>query len=582
MHPKSFEVSDPLSSSLKGFALANPSITLVEDEKILFRTTDKLKVALISGGGSGHEPAHAGFIGKGMLSAAVCGDVFASPSTKQILNAIQLVSKNASSVLLLVKNYTGDVLHFGLAAERARGLGIDCHVSVIGDDTAVGRKKGGMVGRRALAGTVLVHKIVGAFAELYSNKYGLNGTITMANIINDNLVTIGSSLDHCKVPGRKFESDLKASQIELGMGIHNEPGVQVLEPIPSTENLIFKYMLPHLLDPTDNDRYFVDFQKNDEVVLLINNLGGVSNFIISSIVSKVTDFLESTYNITPVKSISGTLMTAFNGNGFSITLLNVTKANRIIKQEFCEINSVLDLLNADTDAPGWPRSSTEVKPEVDANILRNAVKVKDAGSYDFDRFCRWMEGGAEEIIKNEPRITLLDTKVGDGDCGYTLVSGVNAITSNLNKLSRISLSEATAQLSDIVESSMGGTSGGLYSILISAFSHSLIEICENENTPVSSDIVSKSFENSLQTLYKYTNARPGASTLIDALEPFVKEFASSRDFKRAVAAATNGARKTGTLDAKFGRASYVGESSSIEDPGAVGLVFFLKGVEAVL
>ena len=135
---KSFEVADPLNSSLEGFALCNPSIKLVHSEKFLFRKTSSDKIALISGGGSGHEPAHAGFIGEGMLSGAVCGDVFASPSTKQILNGIQLVSENAKGVLLIVKNYTGDVLHFGLSAERARALGIDCHVVVVGDDVAVG------------------------------------------------------------------------------------------------------------------------------------------------------------------------------------------------------------------------------------------------------------------------------------------------------------------------------------------------------------------------------------------------------------------------------------------------------------
>ena len=146
---KSFEVSNALTASLNGFVETNPNIELIPSEKILFRRTDKDKVALISGGGSGHEPTHAGFIGKGCLSAAVCGDIFASPSSKQILNAVKVISKSSSGILLIVKNYTGDVLHFGLAAERARAHGINCSVVVVGDDVAVGRKKGGLVGRRA-------------------------------------------------------------------------------------------------------------------------------------------------------------------------------------------------------------------------------------------------------------------------------------------------------------------------------------------------------------------------------------------------------------------------------------------------
>ncbi|SMN18740.1 similar to Saccharomyces cerevisiae YML070W DAK1 Dihydroxyacetone kinase, required for detoxification of dihydroxyacetone (DHA) [Maudiozyma saulgeensis] len=584
MTVKSFEVSDPVLSSLKGFALANPSITLVPEEKVLFRETSDDKIAIISGGGTGHEPSHAGFIGKGMLSGAVCGDIFASPSTKQILNAIRLVNAKSSGVLLLVKNYTGDVLHFGLSAERARALGINCHVVVIGDDVAVGRAKGGMVGRRALAGTVLVHKITGAFAEAHSTKYGLEGTAKAAQIIIDSLVTIGSSLNHCKVPGRKFETTLQGNQMEVGMGIHNEPGVQTLEPIPPTEELISKYMLPKLLDSTDKDRAFVDFNKDDEVVLLVNNLGGVSNFIISAIAEKTTGFLKEQYNITPKKIMTGTLMTAFNGNGFSITLLNATKASKELNTSFPEIKSVFELLEAYTDAPGWSPGFFEASsaPSVDASVLHTDVKVTEVGNYDHSSFSKWMKAGAENIIKAEPHITELDTLVGDGDCGYTLVSGVNGITKNLDTISKTSLSEAMAQLSDIIEGSMGGTSGGLYSILISGLSHGIIQTCKNKDESVTKDSLAKSFEIALETLYKYTRARVGSSTLIDALEPFVVEFSNSKDFKKAVTAAEVGAKSTATFEAQFGRASYVSDSSSVEDPGAVGFVEFLKGVESVL
>lgn len=579
---KSFEVSDPVDHCLKGFALANPSLTLVPGEKIIFRNIDKGKVGLIAGGGTGHEPTHAGFVGKGGLSAAVCGEIFASPSTKQILNAIQLVAQNASGVLLIVKNYTGDVLHFGLSAERARALGIDCRVMTVTDDVAVGREKGGMVGRRALAGTVLVHKSVGAFSEKYSEKYGIEGAERVAHIVNDHLVSINSSLDHCKVPGRKFETELNSKQMELGMGIHNEPGVHVLEPIPSTEELIEKQMLPKMLDPNDKDRHFVDFGKDDEVVLLVNNLGGVSNFIISAIASITVDLLKKHYGIEPVQVITGTVMTSFNGNGFGLTLLNASGASKQLNSHFSEINSVLDLINAPTDAPGWPVTSVpgDKGPSFNEDLFTNEVKVKDAGAYDYEKFAEWMKAGANGVIEAEPHITSLDNKVGDGDCGYTLVAGVKGITDQLPKLSRKSLSEATAQISDSIESSMGGTSGGLYSILISGFSHGLIQACNGKDTQVTPELAAKAFDIALETLYKYTKARPGASTMIDALEPFIKEFSASKDFGKAVAAAEKGAKATAGKEAKFGRASYVGDSSNVEDPGAVGLVAFMKGVQS--
>lgn len=585
MTVKSFEVSEPLVSSLKGFALANPNLTLVEGENIVMRKTDDNKIALISGGGAGHEPTHAGFVGQGMLSAAVCGEIFASPSTKQILNAIKLASKHSSGVLLIVKNYTGDVLHFGLAGERARALDIPCRVAVVGDDVAVGKAKGGLVGRRALAGTVLAHKITGAFAEKYSEKYGLDGCAKVVEIVTNNLVTIGSSLDHCKVPGRKFESELSAKQMELGMGIHNEPGVKVLEPIPSTEELIEKYMLPKLLDPSDEDRHFVDFDKDDEVILLVNNLGGVSNLILSAIADKATEFLEKDWKIKPVQTITGTLMTSFNGNGFSITLLNASKASKQLSDEFKEVKSVSDLLNAPTDAPGWPNITNDsaAAPSVDEDQLRDDIKVKPAGRYDFDHFSKMMKSGAEQLIKSEPHITELDSKVGDGDCGYTLVDGAKGITENLDKMDKNYLSQALAQCADYIESSMGGTSGGLYAILISGLSHGLIEASKgNKDESVTPEILGKAMETALETLYKYTKARPGASTLVDALEPFVKEFASSNDFNKAVKAADEGAQSTAKAEAKFGRASYVGNSSNIPDPGAIGFVEFLKGVQESL
>ena len=165
---KSFDVENPVLTSLRGLVHANPQLTLIESDKVVIRKSSKDKVSVLSGGGAGHEPTHAGFIGKGCLTGAISGEIFASPSTKQIINGVKVVHDNGSKgVLLIVKNYTGDVLHFGLASERAKSTGIDTEVVVIGDDVAVGRSKGGLVGRRAIAGTLFVHKTVGAFAEYY-------------------------------------------------------------------------------------------------------------------------------------------------------------------------------------------------------------------------------------------------------------------------------------------------------------------------------------------------------------------------------------------------------------------------------
>lgn len=580
---KSFEVREPLKTSIHGFALANPSLAAVEEDRVFYRAGNKKHVALISGGGAGHEPAHAGFIGKGMLRAAVVGDIFASPSTRQVLHGIRLVAEQSNGVLLVLMNYTGDVLHFGLSAERAKALGIDVKVVAVDDDVAVGREKGGKVGRRGLAGTILVEKVTGAFADSHSEKYGLEGAYKVANIAKDSLVTIGSSVDHCNVPGRKFETELTADEMELGMGIHNEPGVHVLKPIPSTEDVIENQMLPKLLDPSDKDRYFVPFNKDDEVVLLVNNLGGVSNFMMSSIASVTTQLLKKKYNIVPKHTIVGTVMSAFNMHGFSITLMNTSKANKELKEAFPDLElDVIKMLKEPTDAPGWPINCYDAAPTINNSLLEDEEIKHNVGTYDFATFSKLMDGARESIIENEPHITQLDNQVGDGDCGYTLVAGVKGITDNLDKVSHTHLSSAMAKISEYVEAAMGGTSGGLYSILISGFVQGLLQTCKDKDQKVDPEVLAKSFEVALHTLFRYTNARPGSSTMMDALVPFVKEFSKTKDFKKAVDAADKGAESTKKIAASFGRASYVEHSEGIADPGAVGLVCILRGIEKAL
>lgn len=575
---KNFDVDTPVLTSLQGLALANPQLTLIESDKVIFREPKKSNIAIVAGGGAGHEPAHAGFIGKGALTGAVSGEIFASPSTKQILNGVKVFNDASKGVLLIVKNYTGDVLHFGLAGERARALGIDTEVVVIGDDVAVGRSKGGLVGRRAIAGTIFVHKIVGAFAEYY--KHDVKSAATLAKAVNNSLVTIGSSLDHAKVPGQDFESTLKDNELEVGMGIHNEPGVKVLSPVPHTKDLLKDQILPKLLDPNGKDRAFVQFDKNDEVVLLVNNLGGVSNLILSAITKTTTDLLKSEYGIVPVRTYQGTLMTALNGEGFSVTLLNVTKVNKATASSL-GFKSIIDLLDADTDAPAWPvKENGDSAPTYDPSLIKDGEdNVQPAGTFDFDHFSKFLKSGVDSVIKAEPLITKLDTQVGDGDCGTTLVAGGTGVVDNLSKIPKSSLSEALHKISDLIETYQGGTSGGIFSIFISGLNKGIITN-SGKGSPVDGKVFGKALEDALETLYKYTRARPGDSTVIDALKPFVKEFAKSNDLHKAVEAADKGAKSTGSFEAKFGRASYVGDSSEIPDPGAIGLVEFLKGVES--
>jgi dihydroxyacetone kinase len=220
-----------------------------------------------------------------MLTGAISGNVFASPSVKQILGAIRQVTGPAGA-LLIVKNYTGDIFHFHQAAEKARAtLGLKVEVVVVGDDTAVGRQKSGKVGRRGLAGTVLVHKILGAMAATSTTT--LDELLNMAKIISSGLVTIGASLDHVHLPGQPIEAVhlLDKNEIELGMGIHNEPGVRRWNPQPTLDELL-EQMIINLTDMHDEDRAYVDFQAAESVVLLVNNLGAISVLEMGAITSR--------------------------------------------------------------------------------------------------------------------------------------------------------------------------------------------------------------------------------------------------------------------------------------------------------
>ncbi|KAG9719945.1 dihydroxyacetone kinase, partial [Aureobasidium melanogenum] len=217
-------------TALRSITLANPSVALDAENKIIFRRGDAglykaSQVSVVSGGGAGHEPSFAAFVGPGILSGAISGTIFASPSAEQIRRCLLSRVDTAKGVLVIVMNYTGDVLNFGMGVEKARATGVDIEMLVVGDDAGVPRSKGGKVGRRGIAGTVLVQKIAGALA---ATGAPLKDVHHVAKLAADNIVSIGSSLSHVHVPGRKVteagEDELTFEEVEIGMGIHNEAG----------------------------------------------------------------------------------------------------------------------------------------------------------------------------------------------------------------------------------------------------------------------------------------------------------------------------------------------------------------------
>lgn len=603
---------DIVKKSINGVCLANPFLKYIEDERVVFNSKSSGdKVTILSGGGSGHEPLHLGFVGDGLLDVAVSGSIFASPSVKQIVSGIHSKPSNKGTIIV-VKNYTGDILHFGLAAERAKAQGLNVELLIVQDDVSVGKTKNGMVGRRGLAGTCLVHKIIGAKSSIDNNSASLDEVHKLGQKVIDNLITIGVSLDRVTLPISKFDKHnenknknndetkeieeieeeieeekeidvLGNDEIEIGMGIHNEHGIKRVKPIPTVEELS-EMLLAYLLDPNDKERYYVPYDKDDDFVLLINNLGATSNLELYAIQSIVHEKLNSLYGIKPIRIYTGSFTTALDGPGFSITLLNVTKAGG---------NEILRCLDYPTTASGWNSSiSTSQWNQLNSHIIKEPQTINSISSnikFDSKTVESILTQGCKNILKVEPQVTLYDTVAGDGDCGETLVAGANAITKSLsnNKLETQDAVKFLDVLGDLIETAMGGTSGGLYSIFISSMCAYLKkqEILNKDGFYVSKLQFADTLEAGLKGLEKYTRARVGDRTLMDTLIPFVKTFKETGDIDKASKAANNGAESTRKLAAKFGRASYVGEEEfkkfdkegGLPDPGAVGLAALIKG-----
>lgn len=295
----------------QGIARAHNDLEFIEKYKIIKKKNiNKDKVTLISGGGSGHEPAHAGFVGKGMLDVAVCGDVFASPSIMQVYNAI-LKTESKKGTLLIIKNYSGDCMNFDGAAEMAKeDDDIEIEQVYVDDDIAV-KDSSFTVGRRGVAGTVLVHKIAGAAAESGLN---LKEIKQIAEKVIKNVKSIGFALTSCTVPAKGTPTfSLGDDEIEYGVGIHGEPGVERTK--IETSDQLAKKMLKSLINE-------LELKKDDEVVLLINGFGGTplqELYIFNNSASKVLDKL----GIKIYDTMVGNYMTSLDMAGASISLLKV-------------------------------------------------------------------------------------------------------------------------------------------------------------------------------------------------------------------------------------------------------------------
>ena len=304
-------IPDIVAEMLDGVAAAHPeTLRRLEGQSVIVRKEIRPdKVTLVSGGGSGHEPAHAGYVGTGMLDAAVAGEVFTSPTPDRIKAAIDAVRSDAGT-LLIVKNYSGDVMNFEMAAELAETDGVKTRSVIVNDDVAV-ENSTYTTGRRGIAGTVFVHKIAGALAERGAN---LDAVAAVAQKVVDNVRSMGFALSPCTVPANGRPGfDLGDGEMEFGLGIHGEPGVR-RAPVENADALA-----RNLLSAVFDD---LPFRSGDRVAVLVNGLGGTPLMELY-ILNRSVAALCRGRGLTVAKTYVGNFMTSLEMAGASVSLLRL-------------------------------------------------------------------------------------------------------------------------------------------------------------------------------------------------------------------------------------------------------------------
>lgn len=490
---------------------------------------DKSKVALVSGGGSGHEPAHAGFVGAGMLTAAVCGDVFASPSVDAVLAGILAVTGPAGC-LLIVKNYTGDRLNFGLAAERARAFGLNVGMVIVDDDIALPD----VPQARGVAGTLFVHKIAGALAESGAD---LETVTAAARRVIAATKSIGMSLDTCTVPGSPKENRIPAGMAELGLGIHGEAGVEQVD--FSGARSAMTAVVAKLRSEIGDKPH----------VALINNLGGTSVLEMSILAHEL---IQSDIGglISHVVGPAA-MMTSLDMRGFSISLYPAEAED-------------IAALAEPVGPAAWPGLSP-VRPVSVVALPDGLTPIMPLPS-DHRPTRDFLTGCCNVLIAAEDGLNALDAKSGDGDTGSTLAGAARAL---VKAMDRLPLSDHTQLFRAIgleLSQTMGGSSGVLLAIFFAAAGDGA-----SSGLPIRDALRA-----GLARMQEIGGAKVGDRTMVDALAPALD--ALEGGLKAAAEAARAGADRTATLaKAHAGRAAYLSSRQLLghADPGAeaVALLF---------
>lgn len=563
------------------------------------------RVRLISGGGSGHEPAHAGYVGPGMLDAAVLGPVFTSPSTDAVHAAIVGASEgprhgteggsesgseggSGPETLLIVKNYTGDRLNFGLAAQMAQADGHAVDLVIVADDVALGDVS--RAGRRGIGGTVLVHKIAGALATGGASLADVKAGVER---FTAGLGTMGVALGPCHSPGATEPNfTLGDDEIEWGLGIHGEAGHERGSVVTASE------VANRLVDTICEDR---DIGDGDRVVVLVNGLGATPPMELEILTAGVLRRLREV-GARVERCWSGTFLTSLDMPGASVSIARVD-------------DDQLALLDASADTLAWvpgrrPAASAD-DPGIDVDLpdlLGVLAGQSEDGEGDTptttisEAVTARVERAARSLVESRDELTELDQKVGDGDLGVNLARAAQAVLDKADLLAAApDVRSYFRAVSQLVRAETGGSSGALYSLLLLGFAEGFDEGV----TDIDAASAAPAFAAGVDAVRELGGADVGDATMIDALAPASEALtkatehggggrdsgsADGDDVDRGVgggvrggvaaavvAAAKEGAESTRELIASLGRASYVGErGKGVPDPGAVAVALWLE------
>jgi len=502
---------------------------------VLRKDWDRSRVALVSGGGSGHEPAHAGFVGAGMLTAAVCGDVFASPSVDAVLAGILAVTGPAGC-LLIVKNYTGDRLNFGLAAERARAFGLQVNMVVVDDDIALPE----LPQPRGVAGTLFVHKIAGAMSE---SGASLEEITAAARRVIAATRTLGMSLDTCTVPGSPKEHRIGQGKAELGLGIHGEAGVEQIDYHDATQAMAtvtgrMQAVMPDLPH-----------------VALLNNLGGASVLEMSVLANE----LLTSPIAARLEQIIGpaALMTSLDMRGFSVSVCALAPEDQ-------------RWLAAPCAPSAWP-GCKPVTPPALIELPDGLTPIQPIPS-QHRQTAAFVARCCQVLIEAEADLNALDAKSGDGDTGSTLAGAARALLGAMDRLPLADHTQLYRAIGQELSQTMGGSSGVLLAIFFAA-----------AGDAASSGLsMVAALKEGLARMQQIGGARPGDRTMVDALGPALDAL-ETEGIAAAARAARRGAIHTSTiLKARSGRAAYISaeQLDGNIDPGAEAVARLFEQLSA--